>query len=175
MIVTGSHSLQNFTPHSNIGIIVKEIINELMTQPPIFDPSASVPMATNLPYPVTDPLFSSHYITTPASATNFSPSSSNDALYETVNDALPSRNFSPQVRHSSFFHRFPIPNKLPGIAEKNIDELEKYLNDEDAVVLIDKYISQLDIIKQLKDEMEMLFSQSEDQASNDSIHLIIPE
>ncbi|XP_003389105.1 PREDICTED: vacuolar protein sorting-associated protein 37A-like [Amphimedon queenslandica] len=177
MRVIGCPLLQQFTVHSNLGTAIKQVIDELTTHPPLFDPPssmASYPVQPPIPVPYSGPGPSS--FVPPTSTGPFSPSFA-PFSYSSMPQPVPMpSNPSPPVAtrgmpsssssssSSSISRRlsYSIPEKMPGISDKSNEELEKYLNDEDSVVLIDQYISKLDVIKRVQSEMESLFQENEE-------------
>lgn len=167
MVVVGSPLIKHFNPHSNLGRVIKQVIDEFIEHPPQFDQPVAM---TALPQIYPTPMSQQPY--TGTSGLSYTPFSYSSVLsHEYTNSSntsptqiLPPSSPSPIAISSSNDYKYTVPDVLPGLSEKSDESLEKYLNDEDSVVLIDRFISRLEVIKKVQEDMEHMFQQHEKQA-----------
>jgi hypothetical protein len=183
-------SLRNFSVQSNLGEIVSEVIQELnensvlIPNPSPLAPHVTPPTLPTSPQAMTSP----HSQSVLPSFHQRPPVGSYQPYYQFSSQPQPlpqqpqpqppaqkprSPRSSPKPKRKApppprverrGYTPPPVPTEFPTVSEMSNEELEKFLDEKEGSVLVEEYVRNMDAVKKIQADRDLLFQENEDQA-----------
>ncbi|XP_064404258.1 vacuolar protein sorting-associated protein 37A-like [Halichondria panicea] len=165
MMVDGSPAIKNFSIHSNLGKAIQQIVKEFTEHPPEL-----LPMSHPTPVQAGSSMFYVPLFPPPSSAphTTFMYSSVPHTVtsdeWEHGGTRRPAPPPSVAVPARSRYVPPSLQDKLEDIGQMSTEELNRYLNEEEGPVLVEQYVTKMDVIRKVHSDRDQLLADNEGQA-----------